>query len=373
MSSKIRILVVDDSVVVRRMVSDALSADPQLEVVGAAANGKIALARVPQVNPDVVILDVEMPEMDGLETLRRLRQTHLFLPVIMFSTVTQRGAVATLDALSLGANDYVTKPANVGSAHQALEQIRAELIPKIKTFCGKAAGIESLPVTRPARAPSPSPKGRVAPLRHTGRIELVAIGVSTGGPNALSDLVPEFPADFSVPIVIVQHMPPVFTKLLADRLGAKAHIKVEEGAPGQAVKAGCAYIAPGNFHMVVQRVERAVRIQTNQEPPENSCRPAVDVLFRSVAETYGAGVLGVVMTGMGQDGLRGSERIREAGGQVFVQDEATSVVWGMPGYVANAGLADKVLPLSELGSEIVRKVQAGQAPPSPIAAPAREA
>jgi len=365
--------VVDDSVVVRRMVSDALSADPQLEVVGTAANGKIALARVPQVNPDVVILDVEMPEMDGLETLKRLRQTHLFLPVIMFSTVTQRGAVATLDALSLGANDYVTKPANVGSAHQALEQIRAELIPKIKIFCGKVGGLEPPPVTRPVRPPSPSAKGSTAPLRHTGRVELVAIGVSTGGPNALSELVPEFPADFSVPIVIVQHMPPVFTKLLAERLGAKAHINVEEGAPGQAVNAGCAYIAPGNYHMIVQREGRAVRIQTNQEPPENSCRPAVDVLFRSVVEAYGAGVLGVVMTGMGQDGLRGSERIREAGGQVLAQDEASSVVWGMPGYVANAGLADKVLPLNELGSEIIRKVRAGQALLSPIGRPAREA
>ncbi len=369
MISKIKILVVDDSVVVRRMVSDALSADPQLEVVGAAANGRIALARVPQVNPDIVILDVEMPEMDGLETLRRLRQTHLFLPVIMFSTLTRRGAAATLDALSLGANDYVTKPANVGSAQQAIEQIRAELIPKIKMFCSKAAGFEFTSVTRSARPPAPSSKTMVAPTRHAGRVEVVAIGVSTGGPNALGELVPEFPTDFSVPVVIVQHMPPVFTKLLAERLEAKAHIKVEEGAPGQAVQAGHAFIAPGNYHMIVQRDEQSVRIQTHQGPPENSCRPAVDVLFRSVAETYGPGALGVVMTGMGQDGLRGSERIREAGGQVFVQDETTSVVWGMPGYVANAGLADKVLPLQQLGSEIVRKVRAGRALPVPAPCP----
>jgi two-component system chemotaxis response regulator CheB len=358
---KIRVLVVDDSVVVRRMVSDALSVDPQLEVVGAAANGKIALARISQLNPDVVILDVEMPEMDGLETLRRLRQTRFFLPVIMFSTVTQRGAAATLDALSLGANDYVTKPANVGSATQALEQIRAELIPKIKMFCAKAAGLEFTPVTRPARPIAPSGRGLAAPTRRAGRVEVVAIGVSTGGPNALSELVPGFPADFSVPIVIVQHMPPVFTKLLAERLEARANIKVKEGAPGQAVKAGCAFIAPGNYHMIVQREEGSVRIRTNQEPPENSCRPAVDVLFRSVAETYGAGALGVVMTGMGQDGLRGSERIREAGGEVFVQDEGTSVVWGMPGFVAHAGLADKVLPLQQLGNEIVRRVRTGRA------------
>jgi two-component system chemotaxis response regulator CheB len=367
---KIRVLVVDDSVVVRRMVSDALCVDPQLEVVGTAANGKIALARIPQVNPDVVILDVEMPEMDGLEALKRLRQTHLFLPVIMFSTATRRGAAATLDALSLGANDYVTKPANVGSAHQALEQIRAELIPKIKMFCAKAAGFELASGRGSAPSAIPRSKSVAASLRRAARVEVVAIGVSTGGPNALSELVPEFPADFSVPIVIVQHMPPVFTKLLAERLEARANIKVEEGAPGQAVKAGHAFIAPGNFHMIVQREERTVRIQTNQEPPENSCRPAVDVLFGSVADTYGPGALAVVMTGMGQDGLRGSERIREAGGQVFVQDQATSVVWGMPSFVANAGLADKILPLHELGSEIVHKVRAGRALPVSVPCPA---
>jgi two-component system chemotaxis response regulator CheB len=371
---KIRILVVDDSVVVRRMVSDALGADPQLEVVGAAANGKIALARIPQVNPDIVILDVEMPELDGLATLERIRKLQPILPVIMYSTLTRRGAAATLDALSLGANDYVTKPTNVESAQQALEQIRAELIPKIKMFCAKAAGLEFASVTRPAPLTTPGGKGLATPFRRPGKVEAVAIGVSTGGPNALSELVPEFPADFSVPILIVQHMPPVFTKLLAERLEASAHIKVEEGAPGQAVKAGHAFIAPGNYHMIVQREERSVRIQTNQEPPENSCRPAVDVLFRSVAETYGARALGVVMTGMGRDGLRGSERIREAGGQVFVQDEGTSVVWGMPGFVANAGLADKVLPLQQMGSEIVRRVRAGEALPlsAPRPSPLRE-
>jgi two-component system chemotaxis response regulator CheB len=359
--AKIMILVVDDSVVVRRMVSDALSADPELGVAGAAANGRIALARIPQVNPDAVILDVEMPEMDGLETLKALRRTYPFLPVIMFSTLTQRGAAATLDALSLGANDYVTKPANVGSAHQAIEQIRAQLIPKIKAFCGKAAGFESSLIastTKPA-IPVVRPMARLP--HQTSRVEVVAIGVSTGGPNALSELVPEFSSDFPVPIVIVQHMPPVFTKLLAERLGARANIRVEEGAPGQAIKAGHAFIAPGNYHMVVQRHDGTVRIQTNQDPAENSCRPAVDVLFRSVAETYGAGALGVVMTGMGQDGLRGSERIREVGGQVVVQDEATSVVWGMPGFVAQAGLADEVLPLQQLGSEIIRRVRAGLA------------
>jgi len=363
LDSRIRILVVDDSVVVRRMLSDTLSADPHLEVVGAAANGNIALARIPQLNPDMVILDVEMPELDGLETLKRIRQTHLSLPVIMFSTLTQRGAAATLDALSLGASDYVAKPANVGGVQEALEHIRTELIPKVKIFGRKATDRELMTAPRLAK-PAPSGSKITTVLRRptAGRVEVVAIGVSTGGPNALNELFPTFPADFSVPIVVVQHMPPVFTKLLADRLKAKSQIQVEEGAPGRAVEPGRAFIAPGNYHMIVQKEDRTVRIRTNQEPPENSCRPAVDVLFRSVAQTYGAGVLGVVMTGMGQDGLRGCEQIRKAGGQVIVQDEATSVVWGMPGFVATAGLADKVLPLNELGSEIVRKVRAGQTP-----------
>jgi len=372
LNPRVRILVVDDSVVVRRMLSDSLSADPQLEVVGSAANGNIALARIPQLNPDIVVLDVEMPELDGLETLKRIRQTHLFLPVIMFSTLTQRGAAATLDALSLGANDYVTKPANVGGVQQALEHIRAELIPKIKVFGRKGTRSDFATARRLAPTATSGSKSMAAPRRPSGSVEIVAIGVSTGGPNALNELVPTFPADFSVPLLIVQHMPPVFTKLLADRLHSKSQIQVEEGAPDQAVEAGRAFIAPGNFHMIVQKVDQTVRIKTNQEPPENSCRPAVDVLFRSVAQTYGACALGVVMTGMGQDGLRGCEEIRKAGGQVFVQDEATSVVWGMPGYVANAGLADQILPLNELGSEIVRKVRAGQRPATSASSRARQ-
>jgi two-component system chemotaxis response regulator CheB len=342
------------------MLTDSLSSDPQLEVVGSASNGSIALARIPQLNPDAVILDVEMPELDGLETLKRIRRTYLFLPVIMFSTLTQRGAAATLDALSLGANDYVTKPANVGSAQQALEHIRNQLIPKIKVFAGKAKQTDFAVLRRSARPPTSGSSSLLAPRFPTAKIEVVAIGVSTGGPNALNELVPAIPDDFSVPIVIVQHMPPVFTKLLADRLKAKSHIPVDEGAPGQSIEPGHAFIAPGNYHMIVQKEDKAVRIRTNQDPPENSCRPAVDVLFRSAAHTYGAGVLGVVMTGMGQDGLRGCECVRQAGGQVIVQNEATSVVWGMPGYVANAGLADKVLPLDELCGEIVRRVSVGR-------------
>lgn len=353
---KIRALVVDDSAVIRRLVSDVLASDREIEVVGFAADGRIALAKIPQVNPDVIVLDVEMPVMNGLEALRELRKTYLRLPVIMFSTLTERGASATLDALALGASDYVAKPSNAGSATAARQRIRDELIPKIKAHCAAVPELGISPATPRPDAPFPS-NLPARPLRSgSERVDVVAIGVSTGGPNALAELIPQLPANLPVPVLIVQHMPPIFTRFLAERLSAKSQIPVSEGRPGEAVKAGPVRVAPGDFHMVVERAGGIVRIGTHQGPPENSCRPAVDVLFRSVAEVYGAHALGVVMTGMGQDGLRGCQCICEAGGQVLAQDQATSVVWGMPGFVARAGLADKVLPLGQLAGEIVRRV-----------------
>jgi len=356
---KIRVLIVDDSVVIRRLVSDIIAGDPELEVAGVAANGRIALARIPQVNPDIITLDVEMPEMGGLETLKELRRTYPRLPVIMFSTATERGGVTTLEALSLGASDYVTKPANVGRVGEGIARVRDDLIPKIKALCGRAmmfAAKSAVPaVGRPTFVPRPLVRLPAA------RVEIVAIGTSTGGPNALADLLPGLPADFPVPVVIVQHMPPIFTRLLAERLAARISLEVVEGYAGEDPRAGKICIAPGDFHMGLEKTAKGPRIKLNQEPPENSCRPAVDVLFRSVVQVYGAGTLGVILTGMGQDGLRGCEHIREAGGQILVQDEASSVVWGMPGCVSRAGLADKELPLTQLAREIVRRVGDGRA------------
>jgi two-component system, chemotaxis family, protein-glutamate methylesterase/glutaminase len=359
---KIRVLVVDDSVVIRRMVADVLSADPALEVVGTASNGRIALARIPQLNPDLITLDVEMPEMDGLETLRELRKTYSRLPVIMFSTVTERGAAITLEALARGANDYVAKPSNVGSVSAGLEQIREQLIPRIKTHCRIEPATNVLPALPP---PGGLSRGPIVP-RVPAPVEIVAIGVSTGGPNALAEVIPQLAGDLPVPVVIVQHMPPLFTKLLAERLSAKSKIPVQEGIAGQVLRPGSAWLAPGDFHMVVERCDAGVRLMTHQGPPENSCRPAADVLFRSVARVYGAKSLAVVMTGMGQDGLRGCESIREAGGRTLAQDEATSVVWGMPGFVAQAGLAEKVLPLDQLAPEIMRQVMDSRIGPAPV-------
>jgi two-component system chemotaxis response regulator CheB len=358
---KIRILVVDDAVVFRRLVAEELSRDPDLEVVGTAANGRIALARMPQVSPDLVILDIEMPEMDGLATLAVLRKTYPRLPVIMFSALTERGAEATLDALALGATDYFTKPACAGGLEASLTVIREQLIPEIKALFAsvrKQTGAKAEPC--PAVVP-PAPAAPRRPGAQPGPVKVLAIGTSTGGPNALADLFGRLPARFPVPIVIVQHMPPMFTRLLAERLSAQFPIRVQEGSSGSVLQPGQAWIAPGDHHMIVVRDNQQVRVLLHQDPPENSCRPAVDVLLRSVAKAFGPNSLTAILTGMGQDGLRGCEAVREAGGQILAQDEATSVVWGMPGYVARAGLADRVLPLSLIADEILRRVRASRA------------
>jgi two-component system chemotaxis response regulator CheB len=348
---KARVLIVDDSTVIRRLLSDALASDPAIEITGTAANGRIALQKITQVNPDIVTLDMEMPDMDGLATLAELRKTHPRLPVVMFSTQTQKGAVATLNALALGASDYVTKPANVGSVTAAIQAVRSELIPKIKGLCR----IDE-PAIPPSLAPIPAAaRGHENVLKQRRQqFDCIAIGVSTGGPNALTEILRQLPAELPVPIVIVQHMPPVFTKYLAERLDAISLLTVREAHSGDVLAPGGAWLAPGNFHMALARSPSGPIVQLHQGPPENSCRPAVDVLLRSVAEVYGSASLAVVLTGMGQDGLIGCEAIAAAGGGVVVQDQASSVVWGMPGAVTRAGRADQVLPLSRIPSELIQ-------------------
>ncbi|MBL8250591.1 MAG: chemotaxis response regulator protein-glutamate methylesterase [Candidatus Competibacter sp.] len=403
MAAKIRLMLVDDSALIRRLLADVLSGDPMLEVVGQAPNGRVALDKLSTINPDLVILDVEMPEMDGLETLAEIRKRQPRLPVIMFSSITERGAIVTLEALALGANDYVTKPSNTGNMATALQRVRDELIPRIKTFCrhlvAPTLGAQPAPLGRapaprtPFGQPSadkplfgnfgqpalgqtpfgqtpfgqsptfkPDSKPGLLPLppRSNQRVDVVAIGVSTGGPPALAALLPQLPASFPVPILIVQHMPPIFTRLLAERLANQSALGIAEGAAGELLLPGQVRVAPGGSHMVLERFGNQIRVQLNQDEPENSCRPAVDALFRSVAEVYRGNALAVVLTGMGNDGLRGCEVIRKAGGQILVQDEASSVVWGMPGFVAKAGLADGQFPLSQLATEIMRRVRAGR-------------
>jgi len=396
---KIRVIVVDDTIIVRRLVSDVLNSDPEIEVVGVAANGQIALDKVRQLEPDLVTLDVEMPVMDGIEALMHLRREHPYLPIIMFSTTTQRGAAKTLEALSLGASDYVTKPSQTGSLEASLERVREELLPKVKSLAESArnsarARLLSAP-TREAGsgsslgAASPladvcTPSGgarslerrevvvptRVAPAPERARshedavaraipIDVIAIAVSTGGPNALNEVIPALPASLNVPVLIVQHMPPMFTQMLAQRLDSASPLKVEEGREGAPIEPGRIYLAPGGRHMEVQRVAGGYAVHLTDDPEENSCRPAADVLMRSVAEHYGPRSLGVVLTGMGQDGLRGCEAIAKAGGSVFAQDEASSVVWGMPGAVVAAGIASRVVSLQDMAGHIYRRAIGG--------------
>ena len=361
--AKLKILIVDDSMVMRRLLTDALAADADLDVV-TAAGGRAALDKLDTVKPDLVTLDVEMPDLDGLATLRLLREKRPKLPVIMFSSTTVRGAMATLDALAAGANDYVAKPAKSAGVDETIAKVRQELVPKIKALCGRAKFLRTpaaVPtVVGPPLTPASVMATLLAPPSPNAAAGVVAIGVSTGGPNALCTMMPDLPADLAVPVVIVQHMPPVFTKLLADRLAALCKISVAEAVNGQVLRPGLALIAPGGQHMLVERRGTDVVVRLNEEPPENSCRPAVDPLFRSVAACYGASALGVVMTGMGSDGQKGCEAVRAAGGAVVVQDEATSVVWGMPGAVARAGLAHAQVPLNGIAAEITKRTSIGR-------------
>jgi two-component system chemotaxis response regulator CheB len=353
-TDKIRVLVVDDSVVVRRMVTAVIQSDPQLEVVHAAASGALAMQRIRQDAPDVVTLDVEMPEMDGLETLAAIRRDCPDLPVVMLSGATEAGAAVTLDALARGADDYVRKPAGAGGSEQAMALLGRELLPKLRQFFvfspePPVAAPEKRQHTMPERL---APSGGFAPPK-AEPIEAVAIAVSTGGPAALAEVLPKLPATFPVPILIVQHMPATFTRLLAERLNSKSRIPVTEAAEGDLVERGHAYIAPGDFHMTLERSGGQVVIRLNQSVPVHSCRPAADVLLRAVTEVYGPRALGVVLTGMGCDGAAGLRSLRASGGRVLAQDEATSVVWGMPGEVVRQGLATAVMPLHRIAGEIV--------------------
>lgn len=352
---KLRALVVDDSVVMRKLITDVLTQDGGIEVVGSAPNGRLALQKIPQINPDFVTLDVEMPEMDGVAALRELRKTYPRLPVIMFSAVTQRGASATLEALAAGANDYVTKPQDSLDLFDSMAKLKEDLVPKIYAHCRRGQPLPTL--TKPA-----SPQGLAPeyPKAAAMPIDLLCIGTSTGGPIALEAVFKAFSRPLPVPVAIVQHMPPMFTAMLAQRLDAlKGPLGCREAEEGAPLRIGKACLAKGGSHLSLARTSGGFVAQLTDAPPENSCRPAVDVLFRSAAQT-GANVLAVVLTGMGQDGMRGCQHIRERGGQVLAQDQASSVVWGMPGAVAQGGLAHAVLPLGEIADEITRRLYLGR-------------
>ncbi len=345
-----RVLIVDDSVVARKVITDLLSSDPALEVAGTAANGRIALSKVRSLRPDLILLDVEMPVMDGLETLREIKRLEPDLPVIMFSSFTRAGAKVTVEALTLGAADYVAKPKNLSDA-TSQDAVTKELVSKIKAIASaRGKIIESDALV----SPRPLPAEEIA-ARH--RVDVVAIGASTGGPNAVAEVLGSLPTDIPVPILIVVHMPSAFTPIYAERLSRSSRLVVREARDGVVLEPGQVWLAPGDYHMTLSRKLALVQIKLNQDPPENFCRPAVNVLLRSVSRVYRDRALAVLMTGMGEDGLRGAELMHAQGAQIIAQDERSSVVWGMAGAVAKAGIARKIVPLREIGYEIVRCVK----------------
>src|SRR4051794_7913424 len=370
----ISVLVVDDSVVVRRLIVDALGGAKGIQVVGTASNGLLAQAKIDQLQPDDITMDIEMPQMDGIAAVRELRKRHPRIPVIMFSTLSASGATATLEALSAGATDYVTKPSNVGSVAESIAAVREQLVPKIHALAGRgrpvgapvrpgpAARPSPAAVSRPAAAaparpaPAATPRRRVIP----GRVDILAIGSSTGGPDALTKVFQGLPTDLPVPVVVTQHMPPVFSRMFAERLNRSTPLTVVEAADGMELAAGTAYVAPGDRHLILHRRGTATITQLSSAPPENSCRPAVDVMFRSVAALYGGTAHATVLTGMGHDGRSGAAVLRDAGAEILAQDEQSSVVWGMPGAVVTAGLASEILPLDRIAACLVARVKVGR-------------
>jgi two-component system chemotaxis response regulator CheB len=360
-TNPIRVLVVDDTVVYRKIISDVLAQIEGVEIVGTAHNGKAAMVKIASLKPDLLTLDIEMPEMSGLEVLEQLPSKAPNVGAVMLSTLTQEGGRLTMKALELGAFDFIPKPQS-GSMVENRETIKNALEPIIKAF---ARGKSIRSILR-GQQPQKQPLTRkIKPVRRTAgstargsSSEIVAIGISTGGPNALAQMLPKLPTKTGVPIVIVQHMPPVFTQSLANSLNAKCNIEVREAKNGEMVLPDTAYIAPGGKQMKLEAgadgKNRVIRI--TDDPPENSCRPSADYLFRSVAHHYVGRATGVIMTGMGSDGSRGLHQIKRSGGTIIAQDEASCVVYGMPREPIESGIADVVAPLSLIASEIMKTI-----------------
>ena len=351
----IRIFVVDDSVVFRKLLLTTINSIPGVRTVGVAENGKEAVEAIPLVKPDLITLDLNMPVMDGLETLRQLREVYPQFRVIMVSAYTSDGAQATLKAFEAGALDVITKPDTDDVALNS-KLLHDQFVGLLTKYSDSQRDIDV------PRVESIKPTCSVAKetscafhLSNIVKPEVVAIGLSTGGPNALAELLPSLPANFSLPVLIVQHMPRLFTRTLAETLGRKAAIKIVEAQDEDELKAGTVYIAPGGTQMKVRRgANGKVFVQITDAPAENYCKPSADYLFRSVAQVYGDKALGVIMTGMGSDGELGLRLMKRQGAQIIAQDRQTCTVWGMPRAATEAGVVDIVLPLSGIAAEIIR-------------------
>lgn len=364
-----RILIVDDSALYRKFVGNILESYPNFEVAGVAANGKIALQKIEQLQPDIITLDLEMPVMDGLEVLRQLKPQSKHVGVIMLSAVTTEGAKSTLEALRLGAFDFVVKPSN-NCMEENIEILTQSLCPKINAFVktqqvsdilsGKSQHTPEEPDIPPdSSCTTKSVIQRMGQItrKPPGKPEIVVIGISTGGPQSLAQVLPQLPGDLETPILIVQHMPPLFTKSLAEDLNNKCSLTVSEAEHEQPIEPGHILIAPGGRQMKVQQSSDGNQIILTDDPPENNCRPSVDYLFRSVADAYGENVLAIIMTGMGNDGTLGCRLLKQNGAFIMTQDKASCVVYGMPKQLTEEGVTDAVVPLDQIAQEIVHSIR----------------
>jgi len=347
MGEKVRVLVVDDSFLMRRIITDIIDSDPELEVVGKAKDGDEALEKAASLKPDVITLDINLPVKDGIEVLQELVKKQP-TRVIMLSAYTRAGATATMRALELGAVDFIAKPA--GEISLGLDKLRSEIVSKIKL----AAKIDFDKYLSSFQA-TPAPV--VEEIKPAGIRKLVIIGASTGGPKAVLDIMKDIPADIPASFLIVQHMPKGFTMSFAERIGWQSGIRTKEAESGDRIAPCRALVAPAGSHMVVDRKDGEIAVFLTQDPLVNFVRPAIDMTMLSAAEIFGRNILGVILTGMGKDGMEGCRKIKEKGGRVIVQDEESSVVWGMPRSVVKEGLADAVLPLSQIAAAIVNMAQ----------------
>lgn len=374
--TRIQVLVVDDSALMRNIVGKIIDAVPDMVTVGKAMNGEFALEKIERLNPDVIVLDIEMPVMNGIEFLKERRKRGINIPVVILSSVAERGARITMEALSLGASDFITKPS--GSVSRDIHTVGNQIIAlvrglgeryrnsrglnvappvenqaldgvELQTAEQKAQALPSPPTVSRTRVSAPPRKPRTSP----GPLEIIAIGISTGGPNALRKFMAELTPDIGVPIVIVQHMPAGFTWEFAQSLNRICKLEVKEASEGELLKPGRVLVAPGNYHLTVEKRALAAIVHVNQDPPRNGHRPSADVLFASVAREYGNRALGIIMTGMGRDGAMEIGSLYEAGGITLGQDEASSVVYGMPRAAFENGYLHRQVPLSEIASAIV--------------------
>lgn len=358
----IKVMVVDDSAVIRGLTIRALSAEPEIDVVASLSNGKLAVEKLSREPVDVVVLDIEMPVMDGLTALPLILKALPKVRVVMSSTLTQRNAEISIKALRAGAADYIPKPSAVSG--MSSDDFKNELINKVKSL-GRARPPVSAAKKTTIRAASAASVAPAAPAVFTKkepsrfRPKLLSIGSSTGGPQALFKFVEKLDRGINVPVIVTQHMPATFTRILAEHISKSTEWPCHEGIPGEALEPGIIYLAPGDYHMVIEKKDGTPRIALNQNAPENFCRPAVDPMLRSAVDVFGGRVLTTILTGMGSDGMRGCQTVVESGGTVVAQDEDTSVVWGMPGAVARAGLCSAILPLDEMSDYINKRFRVG--------------